>query len=111
MRKSVCHATDCLRLIPKPMLKRQLFPQATRSQSSLPQPCLAALSQLCSARSSVYLGSAGILALAAALASFVQAVKSVREEDTFRGIPVASVVLSVLASGAWIALYTVGFMM
>ena len=60
---------------------------------------------------SVYLGSAGILALAAALASFVQAVKSVREEDTFRGIPVASVVLSVLASGAWIALYTVGFMM
>ena len=56
---------------------------------------------------SVYLGSAGILAFA----SFVQAVKSVREEDTFRGIPVASVVLSVLASGAWIALYTVGFMM
>ena len=59
---------------------------------------------------SVYLGSAGILAFVAALASFVQAVKSMREEDTFRGIPVASVVLSVLASGAWIALYTVGFM-
>lgn len=59
---------------------------------------------------SVYLGSAGILALAVAVTAFVQAVKSLREEDTFRGIPVVSMALSVAAAGAWIALYTVGFL-
>lgn len=58
---------------------------------------------------SVYLGSAGLLALAVAVAAFIQAVKSLREEDAFRGIPVISVILSLLASGAWIALYAVGF--
>lgn len=58
---------------------------------------------------SVYLGSTGLLALVAAVAAFIQAVKSLREEDTFRGIPVISVILSLLASGAWIALYAVGF--
>ena len=58
---------------------------------------------------SVYLGSAGIFALAVAFFSFIQAVKSVREEDTFRGIPVASVLLSILATGCWITVYTVGF--
>ena len=57
----------------------------------------------------VYLGGVGLLALAVALASFVQSVKSMREEDTFRGIPIASLVISVVASGAWIALYAVGF--
>ena len=49
---------------------------------------------------SVYLGSVGILALFTAAAAFVQAVRSVREEDVF-----------LLASGAWIALYAVGFVM
>ena len=58
---------------------------------------------------SVYLGSAGILALFVGLAAFIQAVKSLREEDAFRGIPIAAVFLSLLASGAWIALYAVGF--
>lgn len=58
---------------------------------------------------SIYLGSAGLLALAVAVAAFIQAVKSLREEDAFRGIPVISVILSLLASGAWIALYAVGF--
>ena len=53
----------------------------------------------------------GILALAVALAAFVQAVKSLREEDTFRRIPIVSMVLSVLAAGAWIALYAVGFIL
>lgn len=58
---------------------------------------------------SVYLGSAGILALFGGLAAFVQAVKSFREEDVFRGIPIVSLILSLLASGTWIALYAVGF--
>ena len=60
---------------------------------------------------SVSLGGMGILALFVALAAFVQAVKSLREEDSFRGIPIASMLLSVLAAGAWIALYVAGFMM
>ena len=58
---------------------------------------------------SVYLGSAGILALFGGLAAFIQAVKSLREEDVFRGIPIASMIRSLLASGGWIALYAVGF--
>ena len=45
-----------------------------------------------SGNGSIYLGSVGILALVAALVSFVQAVKSLREEDTFRGIPIAAMV-------------------
>ena len=63
-----------------------------------------------SGNGSIYLGSVGILALVAALVSFVQAVKSLREEDTFREIPIAAMVLSVVASGSWIALYTAGFL-
>ncbi len=60
---------------------------------------------------SIYMGSAGMLALAAALFAFVQAVRSMREEDTFRGLPIASVALSVLAVGAWSALYVAGFLL
>ena len=60
---------------------------------------------------SVYLGSIGILALLVALTSFAQAVKSIREEATFRRIPILSIALSILASGGWIALYAVGFLL
>lgn len=56
----------------------------------------------------VYLGSAGMVALAVAAVSFVMAVKSLREEDTFRGMSAASVLLSVLAVGFWICVYVVG---
>ena len=59
---------------------------------------------------SVYMGSVGVLALVVAIIAFVQAVKSLREDDTFRGFPVASMVLSVLAAGSWVALYTIGFL-
>lgn len=59
---------------------------------------------------SVYLGSAGVLALIVAVIAFVEAVKSLKEEDTFRGFPVASMVLSLLAAGSWVALYAVGFL-
>lgn len=59
---------------------------------------------------SVYLGSAGILAWVVAVVAFVQAFKSLKEEDTFRTIPVVSMFLSVFATGTWIALYTVGFL-
>ena len=53
-----------------------------------------------------YLGGVGILAMLAALAALILAVGSLREEDSF---PLASILLSVLAAGAWIALYAVGF--
>lgn len=59
---------------------------------------------------SVYLGSVGILALAVAIAAFVQAIKSLKEEDTFRGIPIFSVILSFLTMGAWFAVYIAGFL-
>ena len=60
-------------------------------------------------KGSVYLGSAGILALATALVAMIEAVKSLKEDDTFRGIPAVSMALSVLAAGCWIAIYAVGF--
>ncbi len=60
---------------------------------------------------SVYLGSVGVLALVVAIIAFVQAVKSLREEDTFRAFPVLSLILSFVATGAWIALYTAGFVL
>ncbi len=59
----------------------------------------------------ISLGAAGVISLLVAVAAFVQAAISLREDDTFRGIPVVSMLLSVLAAGAWIALYTVGFLM
>lgn len=59
----------------------------------------------------IYLGSAGILALMAALAAFVESIKSIREEDTFRRLPTISVLFSILASGAWIAVYAIGFLL
>lgn len=58
---------------------------------------------------SVYLGSAGVLALAVAILALVQAVKSCKEEDTFRIFPVLSVILSFAATGAWMAVYAAGF--
>ena len=70
---------------------------------------LVATSFLAQGNGGVYLGAIGLSALVVALVSFVQSVKSMREEDTFRGIPIASLALSILASGAWIALYAVGF--
>ena len=58
-----------------------------------------------------YLGGIGILALIAAFAALILSVGSLREEDSFRGFSVASVLLSVLAAGAWIALYAAGFLL
>lgn len=58
---------------------------------------------------SVYFGSAGILALAVAVAAVVLAVKSLREEDVFRGLPITSMLLSILAMVSWLGLYALGF--
>ena len=59
---------------------------------------------------SVYLGSMGVLSLLLALAAFVTAVLSLREDKSYRGFPVAATVVSGLTLGGWIALYVVGFL-
>lgn len=58
---------------------------------------------------SVYLGSGGILSMLAALAAFVLAVISMREEKSYRVFPIAALVWSILALTGWIAVYFLGF--
>lgn len=58
----------------------------------------------------VYLGSAGFLMMVLSLVAFIWALKSLREEDSFKGIPVAATILSLLATGAWGTLYAAGFL-
>ena len=38
-------------------------------------------------------------------------VKSLGEEDSFKGIPVAAAILSFLATGAWGTIYAAGFLL
>lgn len=91
--------------------KRGMLACALAAASIFALVYMALLSFWQNGNGSVYLGSTGILALAAALIALIQAVKSIREDDTFHGIPIASILLSVLAAGAWIAVYTVGFVL
>lgn len=58
---------------------------------------------------SVYLGSAGFLMMVLSGVAFAWGVKSLGEEDSFKGIPVAAVILSFLATGAWGTIYAAGF--
>lgn len=59
----------------------------------------------------VYLGSVGVMSMLLAFLGLVLAAKSLREEKSFRAIPVAGTVCSVLALAGWITLYVVGFLM
>lgn len=58
----------------------------------------------------MYLGSAGVTSMILAIAAFVLAVQSLREEESFKLFPYLSTVFSFLASGVWIALYVIGFL-
>ena len=51
----------------------------------------------------VYLGSAGFLMMV------LWGIKSLGEEDSFKGIPVAAVILSFVATFAWGTIYAAGF--
>ncbi len=62
-------------------------------------------------RGDIYLGSAGFLMMILSLVAFVWAVKSLGEEDSFKGIPIAATILSVLTTGAWGTLYAAGFLL
>ena len=60
---------------------------------------------------SMYLGSAGVCSMLISLTAVVFAVKSLREEGSFKLFPYLSTVLSFLAAGVWIAIYVMGFIM
>lgn len=60
--------------------------------------------------STVYFGSAGLLALIVSVVSIVIACKSLREENSFKTFPVAALLLSLFSTGAWTALYVTGFL-
>lgn len=59
---------------------------------------------------SVYLGSAGVLALVFSVGAFVEALKSLKEENSFKTFPIAATILSLTAAGGWSALYVAGFL-
>ena len=59
---------------------------------------------------SMYLGSAGVCSMLLSLVSFVLAILSLGEENSYKFFPYMATVLSFLAVGIWIALYAVGFM-
>ncbi|MCM1256998.1 MAG: hypothetical protein NC307_04010 [Roseburia sp.] len=59
---------------------------------------------------SIYLGSGGFLMMILSVIAFGWAVKSLGEEDSFKGIPVTAAILSFLAAGAWGTVYAAGFL-
>ena len=54
------------------------------------------------------LGGLGVLSLVLELFALVFAVRALREEDGFRGIPKAATALAVLLLAAWAAVYGLG---
>ena len=58
---------------------------------------------------SVYLGSAGVAAMLLAIVAFGLAVRSLGEENSYRLFPYLSTMVSFLITGAWVALYVIGF--
>lgn len=54
------------------------------------------------------LGGVGVLALVLEMFALVFAVRALREEDVFRGIPKAAVAVSVLLLLLWAAIYGLG---
>lgn len=57
---------------------------------------------------SVYLGNIGFLGMILAVWALILAIGSLREENTFREIPIVSTVVSTIASLAWIGIYVMG---
>lgn len=60
---------------------------------------------------SVYLGSVGIAAMLVGIASFLMAMQSLKEENTWKKIPITATVLSIVAAGSWVLLYAAGFLL
>lgn len=59
---------------------------------------------------SMYLGSAGVTSMLIGIISFVLALGSLREENSYKLFPYLATICSFLITGVWIALYVIGFM-
>ena len=59
---------------------------------------------------SAYYGSAGIFSMIVSLVTFVLAIQSTMEEDSFQFFPRMAVVVSFVVSVCWIGTYVIGFM-
>lgn len=59
---------------------------------------------------SMYLGSAGVASMLVAFSAFVLAVRSLKEEQSFKLFPYLSTVLSFAAACIWTAVYLIGFL-
>ena len=60
---------------------------------------------------SMYLGSAGVSSMLVGVVALINAVLSLREENSYRFFPYLATICSFLAVGAWVALYVVGFLL
>lgn len=58
---------------------------------------------------SMYLGSVGVFSMLLGMVAFVIAVRSLKEENSFKLFPYLATISSFLVSGVWIALYVAGF--
>lgn len=58
---------------------------------------------------STYYGSAGIFSMIVSLVTFVLAIQSTMEEDSFQVFPRLAVFFSFLVSVCWIGTYVIGF--
>ena len=63
-----------------------------------------------SVRLSAYYGSAGIFSMIVSLVTFVLAIQSTMEEDSFQFFPRMAAVVSFVVSVCWIGTYVIGFM-
>ena len=63
-----------------------------------------------SGRLSAYYGSAGIFSMILSLVTFVLAIQSTMEEDSFQFFPRMAVFVSFVVSVCWIGTYVIGFM-
>lgn len=59
---------------------------------------------------SMYLGSAGVASMLIGIISFVLALGSLREENSYKIFPYLATACSFLITGIWIALYVIGFL-
>ena len=60
---------------------------------------------------STYYGSAGLFILMVSMGSFVLAVQSMREEDSFRLFPRLAMIFSIAAVFCWCGTYIMGFVL
>lgn len=59
---------------------------------------------------STYYGSAGVMAMLLSVISFVVAITSFGEEDSFQMFPRLALITSMLSSVCWVGTYVMGFM-